>query len=277
MTCKSEEHRDQSGEATRLGTRLSERVVQAFQRSWVIELVALVVLFAAYNVIRGSAGKNALAAFAHADDVLRAESWLFPHLEVPLNEWMSQITWVAVPACYFYALMHYAATPGILLLSRRIGGWYYWRGYWTLVLASGIALLIYALYPVAPPRLIPELGIVDVMRQFDTYGWWGSAASAPTGVGDATNQYAAMPSMHFGWALWCAIQMWSLRSRVWRGLALAYPTVLLIVVLATGNHFVLDVAAGAACVLVAYAAVSILGRAFRRATRAEAPEAVASG
>ena len=158
MTCKSEEHRDHEREGDWTRDPPFQRVVQAFQRSWVIELVALVVLFAAYNVIRGSAGKDAIAAFAHADDILRAESWLFPHLEVPLNEWMSQITWVAVPACYFYALMHYAATPGILLLSRRIGGWYYWRGYWTLVLASAIALVIYALYPVAPPRLIPGLG-----------------------------------------------------------------------------------------------------------------------
>jgi hypothetical protein len=60
--------------------------------------------------------------------------------------------------------------------------------------------------------------------------------------------------------------MWGLRSTVWRVLAVAYPTILLFVVLATGNHFLLDVVAGAACVLVAYAAVGLVGRAFQRAT-----------
>lgn len=246
-------------------------VVQVFASNWVIELTAIVVLFVAYNVVRGFAGDDAGLAFAHADDIVRLEGSLFPHLELPLNRWIAGLPLVAVPACYFYALMHYAATPGILLLSRRIGGWYYWRGYWTLVLASAIALVVYALYPVAPPRLMPPLGVVDVMRQFDSYGWWGGAASAPTGVGDATNQYAAMPSMHFGWALWCAMQMWGLKSRIWRVLALTYPSLLLIVVLATGNHFLLDVAAGAACVVAAYAAVGLLGRAFRLATEVGPP------
>jgi hypothetical protein len=202
MTLAPEQRRQRDGGAKGAPRALTECVVQAFQRSWLIELAAMVGLFAAYNVIRGYAGDDAALAVAHARDILGAEGPLFAHFELPLNRWITGVPWVAVPACYFYALLHYAATPGILLLSRRIGGWYYWRGYWSLVLASAIALVIYAAYPVAPPRLMSDLGVVDVMRQFDTYGWWGGSASAPTGVGDATNQYAAMPSMHFGWALW---------------------------------------------------------------------------
>jgi len=220
-------------------------------RSWIVEISVIVALAIAYNVIRALPRPHDVAAFAHAREILSFEGPLFGWIEVPLNQWMAGVPVVAVAACYFYAALHYAATPLVLFRSRRQGGWQYWRGYWSLVIASGIALVVYALYPVAPPRLVPDLDIVDVMRSFSQYGWWGAAASAPRGIGDATNQFAALPSMHFGWALWCAIQMWGFGSRLWRVLALLYPTLLTIVVIGTGNHFITDVAAGGVCVLIA--------------------------
>ncbi|MCD4527264.1 phosphatase PAP2 family protein [Nocardioides sp. cx-173] len=192
---------------------------------------------------------------------------------MPLNTWIGTVPVVAVTACYFYALMHYVMTPAVLLLSRRHGGWHYWRGYWAIVLASALALAVYAAWPAAPPRLMPDLGIADVMRDFSAYGWWGSAASAPRGIGDATNQYAAMPSLHFGWSLWCAIQLWGLPSRAWRVVAVAYPSLQVLVVLATGNHFLLDVLGGAACVVLAYAVVGLLHRAATSRAGARVPVA----
>jgi membrane-associated phospholipid phosphatase len=101
------------------------------------------------------------------------------------------------------------------------------------------------------------------MRDYSAYGWWGSAASAPRGIGDATNQYAAMPSLHFGWSLWCAVQLWGLPSRAWRVPAVVYPVLQVLVVLATGNHFLLDVVGGAAVVVLAYLAVGLASRAWR--------------
>jgi hypothetical protein len=240
-------------------------------RTTVIELTVFLGLAIAYNVVRSAPGTNATVAIDHARDIIAAEGWVFTHLEVPLNEWMVSVTPIAIVSCYIYALLHYAATPIVFFLSRRRGGWQYWRGYWALVVASGIALACYAMYAAAPPRLTPGLGIVDVMSHFSQYGWWGSAASAPRGIGDATNQYAAMPSMHFGWALWCAIQMWGFKTKPWRTVAVAYPTVLLVVVLGTGNHFVLDVIAGAACVVVAYGIVTLIGRAMGRTSKQHDP------
>jgi hypothetical protein len=240
------------------------RLWSSVSRNAVIELTTFAVLAVAYNVVRSAPGSNAAVALGHARDIVSAEGSVFNHLEVSLNEWMLGVTPVAVVACYIYALLHYVATPTIFFVSRRRGGWLYWRGYWALVVASGIALVCYALYPAAPPRLTPGLGVTDLMSHFSGYGWWGSAASAPRGIGDATNQYAAMPSMHCGWALWCGIQMWGFRSKVWRVLAVAYPTVLLVVVMGTGNHYVLDALAGAACVIVAYGIVTVIGRAMGR-------------
>jgi hypothetical protein len=225
-----------------------------------MELVVLVLLFAAYNVVRALPSTTAQVAVEHADRILSWEGPLFAQLELPLNQWLSVTPVLAVAACYFYACLHYLATPAVLLIARHRGGRRYWRGYWTLVLASALALVGYALFPTAPPRLVPDLGIVDVLRTYADYGWWGSAASAPRGIGDATNQFAAMPSMHFGWAFWCSIQMWGFGTRWWRILAVAYPSVLLVVVLATGNHFLLDVLAGGGCVLIAHAIVELARR-----------------
>jgi hypothetical protein len=235
-------------------------VIRAFARSWVLELGVFLALAIGYNIVRAMPHVDAaFGPYQHATTILHAEGAIFEHLEEPLNQWINSVPMIAVGACYFYAVLHYVATPTVFFVSRRHGGWQYWRGYWALILASGIALVVYALYPVAPPRLLPGLDIVDTMREFSRYGWWGGAASAPRGIGDATNQFAAMPSMHFGWALWCATQMWGFRTTLWRALALLYPTILAIVVLATGNHFVLDIIGGAACVVTAYIVVQVLG------------------
>jgi len=243
-----------------------------FNRVTLIELGALLALGVAYTVIRGAQGTDVAAAFAHARNVAEVEHWLVAHLEVPLNQWLATVAIVAVPACYFYAVFHYLATPLVLYRSWRIGGWIYRRGYWSIVLASAIALIVYARYPVAPPRLVTDLGTVDIMREFADYGWWGEAASAPRAIGDATNQYAAMPSLHFGWSLWCGIQMWSFAGVWWRLGAVVYPTLQVLVVIATANHFVLDVLGGAACVL---GALGLVALARRLRSHSSAPSATA--
>ena len=232
-----------------------------------IELGAMAVLAVIYNTVRAGGGSDRALAMDHARDIVRIEGAIFRHVELNLDHWIVTVPALAVAACYFYALMHYVMTPTILVLSRRRGGWKYWRGYWALVVGSAVALVIYANWPLAPPRLMPELGTIDVMQHFAGAGWWGDAASAPRGLGDATNQFAAMPSLHFGWSLWCAIQMWGFGGRRWRVAAVTYPTLQALVVLATANHFFLDVLGGASCILLGYAVVTVIARLVRRTER----------
>jgi hypothetical protein len=239
----------------------------------VIELGAMAILAVIYNTVRAGGGGDKALAMAHARDIVRIEGWVFDHLELALDHWLVGVPVLAVAACYFYALMHYVMTPTILVLSRRKGGWRYWRGYWALVVGSGIALVIYANWPLAPPRLMPELGTIDIMQHFAHAGWWGDAASAPRGLGDATNQFAAMPSLHFGWSLWCGIQMWGFGKRWWRVAAVAYPLLQALVVLATANHFLLDVVGGATCILLGFGIVALIGRLLGR-TGSPEPAAV---
>jgi hypothetical protein len=243
--------------------------------SAVIELGAMAILAIIYNTVRAGGGGDRAVAIAPSRDIVRIEGSLFDHIELGLDHWIVGVPVLAVAACYFYALMHYVMTPTVLVLSRRRGGWQYWRGYWALVIGSAIALVIYATWPLAPPRLVPDLGSIDVMRQFANAGWWGDAASAPRGFGDATNQFAAMPSLHFGWSLWCGIQMWGFGTKWWRVAGFTYPALQALVVLATANHFFLDLIGGAACIITAYGVVTLIGRALgktgpRKAVREDA-------
>ena len=114
-----------------------------------------------------------------------------------------------------------------------------------------LALVGYWLYLLAPPRLMPGGGFVDTVR---SWGTWGVAASEP--VNSASNQYAAMPSMHVGWALRCGVIVARhVRRPAVQALGMLYPVVTLLVVVVTGNHFVLDAAGAVVAFVAAVAAV----------------------
>lgn len=100
--------------------------------------------------------------------------------------------------------------------------------------------------PTAPPRLLTGgHGFIDTMALYSSFGWRGSDASAPRGMGHLTNQYAAMPSLHVGWSLWCGILLFRY-GRHWpvRTLAVIYPIATTLIVLGTANHYLMDAAVG---------------------------------
>lgn len=115
-----------------------------------------------------------------------------------------------------------------------------------LMTSTLVGLIGFTLAPTAPPRLLAGgHGFVDTMAQYSSYGWWGGDASAPRGLGGLTNQYAAMPSLHVGWSLWCGIVLWRYgRTRFVRALGIAYPLGTTLVVMGTANHYFLDALAG---------------------------------
>ena len=105
-----------------------------------------------------------------------------------------------------------------------------------------MALVGFWLYPLAPPRMFPDRGFIDTVVVYHTWGSWGSG-----GVDAASNQFAAMPSLHIGWALWCGIAMVRLSHNTWIKVAgVLYPVITCVVIVATGNHYWLDAAGGVA-------------------------------
>lgn len=212
------------------------------------ELALLAVLYLGYTASRLLADDDLAAAQRVAEHVLEVERVLGIAVESALNDWTAAHLVVGVGAAYWYTVTHYAVTALVLLgvWLRRPAAYRTTR---TVLVASTLtALAFYLLVPVAPPRLVP--GYVDVLAQTAGWGWWGQSASAPRGLGSMTNQLAAMPSMHVGWAVWVALTLARAVPARWRAAVWAYPLITTVVVVMTGNHWVLDAVAGAAVVLV---------------------------
>jgi PAP2 superfamily len=221
-----------------------------------VELALLVLLYIGYSVGRLVGHADLPAATAHARDLLHLEALLHLNIERHANQLLDSVPLVALIGSYWYAALHYLVTPAVLFWAYRARPLHYRRVRNALVIGSAIGLVGFTLLPMAPPRMLP--GYVDTLAMTAQHGWWGADASAPRGLGAMTNQLAAMPSLHVGWALWCAWVVFTLTRRRWvRIAAVAYPIGTALVVVGTANHYVLDAVAG---VLVMVVGIQLVGR-----------------
>lgn len=225
---------------------------------WWRELLLAVLLYEIYNAVQALLTGSTARAQQDGRDVLGWERWLHLDPELALNHVFGHVTALAVPACYFYASLHFIVTPAVLIWTylARPRGYRQARSVLFVMTLSG--LVGFWLFPTAPPRLLQGAGFSDTLAHFSSWGWWSSDA-LPSAAKDLANQYAAMPSLHVAWAVWCAATVCAMSRRpVVRAVAVAYPVLTGIVVLATGNHYLLDVLAGAALWLVARGVVGYL-------------------
>jgi hypothetical protein len=215
---------------------------------WWTELPLILLVYASYSAGRLLARGDVTSAVDHGLSVLRIEKALHLNAEHPLNRLFTRETWLGVPADFWYASLHYLVTPAILIWLFRSHAVRYRAARTWLMTSTFIGLIGFTLLPTCPPRLLSAgHGFVDTMAQYSDYGWWGGEASAPRGMGGMTNQYAAMPSLHVGWALWCGVMLWRYgRTPVAKLAGIAYPLLTTIVVMGTANHYFLDAVAGAA-------------------------------
>ena len=166
-------------------------------------------------------------------DIWRIERWLHLPNELTLERWTLPNGWLMQAANIYYATAH-ATGLGVFLV------WLYFRHRdryplirSTLVLLT-FACLVVELMPVAPPRLLPELGFVDAARLH------GQSVYAATLGPDSFNQLSAMPSVHVGWAVLIGWFAWRVGRTRWRWLGVAHAALTVIVVTVTANHWLLD-------------------------------------
>ncbi|MFE2428302.1 phosphatase PAP2 family protein [Streptomyces sp. NPDC059373] len=222
---------------------------------WWTELPLIAVVYGLYSTGRLLVRGDVDDALAHGIDVLHLEQAIDVDPERWLNTLFTQYRALGLPADFWYASLHYLVTPIVLIwLWRRRPTAYRFARTW-LMIATLMGLIGFTLMPTAPPRLLSSgHGFIDTMAQYGSYGWWGDDASAPRGLGGLTNQYAAMPSLHVGWALWCGIMLWRYgRSPLVRALGVLYPLGTTLVVMGTANHYLLDAVAGALVMGIGYA------------------------
>ena len=234
------------------------------------ELALLVLLYVGYSAARLVADADHVTAMDNAHDLLHVETALNIKVERWANSLVTGIPWLALASSYWYSLLHYVVTPGVLLWVYHRRPALYRDARNALTIGSAVAIAGFVLLPMAPPRLLP--GYVDTLAATSGQGWWGSNASAPRGLGGLTNELAAMPSLHVGWALWCTwVVFLCCRRRSVRILAVAYTAGTTVVVVATANHYVLDVIAGCAVIALGFSAGPAAARRPGRASRRPRP------
>ena len=222
------------------------------------QLSLFVIAYLGYQIVRGLVGVSSSRPFSDATRIIDFERRLHVFVEPDVQRWATvHARWLLDVADWTYLNAHFALTAVALVFIylRRNDSFYFVRN--MFVVAMLIALIGYCVYPTAPPRLMPQWGFSDSVRQFTGIDAEQGAA------GLLLNPYAAVPSMHVCFALMIALPMARLvRSGLARVLWTMYPAFIVFVVVVTGNHYLTDVGLGAVTAAVSAAlAKQLLARA----------------
>jgi membrane-associated phospholipid phosphatase len=226
---------------------------EATRARWWVELLVVGWLAWLYDAVTNLAPTREAIALGHGRSILSFEQALHIDPELSLNRWLAAHDTLGTIVSYYYDNAHFVVTLGLL-------GWLWWKRADlyrplrnTLVAINVLGLLVFWRYPVAPPRMLTSSGFSDVVATTHPFGQWHTGSIAAN-----ANQFGAMPSLHLAWAAWCSLALCRMSTRTWvRALALLYPLLTTFAVLATGNHYLLDVLAGLATFAVALALVRL--------------------
>ncbi|MDX3709192.1 bifunctional glycosyltransferase 87/phosphatase PAP2 family protein [Streptomyces europaeiscabiei] len=219
-----------------------------------LELLLIRVTYAAYQRTRLEAAGSRAVAEEHAREILAVEKALFIDIEHWFNHTVVGIGWLRGFFDFYYTSFHFVVPLTVLgVLYWRRPADYRWART-AIGLTTVLALVGFFFYPLAPPRLMPGLGIIDTI-----YGVQDFSRPDYGKLTELTNQYAAMPSLHFGWSLWCGLTIAIVAPRVWmKVLGLLHPFLTVLAIVATGNHWILDAVGGAAVVGAGFALAYVL-------------------
>jgi hypothetical protein len=255
---------------TPLATPLRRRLRDPRQLGWLaLDLLIVAWLCWLFDAINNLAPVRQALAERNGRSVLDLERALHLDPERALDRSLARHHLLSEVVVFWYENIHIVVTLVVfaLLWWRRADVLGVLRA--TLVIVNLIALAVFWSFPVAPPRMISG-AYVDLVARTNELPVWQLGATALH-----SNQLCSMPSLHIAWATWSAIGVWQLTTRPsLRALACLYPLLTTYAVMATGNHYLLDAAAGAGMTLGVY---FLLRRpAVQRRLRALAASATAS-
>ncbi len=224
-------------------------------REFARELAAVAVAALIYYLVRGAVSDRADEAFQRARDILDLERRLELDWELAIHEAIlgSNALIDFANGAYFWGHMPLLIAIAIWLWRSHRDTWRLLRN--ALLISAAAGMVCYYLFPTAPPRLMPELGYID------TLAIRAAPAYQAQEVGLFVNPYAALPSLHVGWALLAGLAVWrTSRHPLMRAFAVAIPLSQGWAVVATANHWTLDAFAGLAICGVAWSVVILLRR-----------------
>ncbi|MFZ6005116.1 MAG: phosphatase PAP2 family protein [Actinomycetota bacterium] len=265
------------------------------QLRWWKEVAFGLAVYVIYSIVRnrfGSADGDPGPAFEHARSIIDLEKALHLYFEPDVQQWYLDLPARGLIRLWnvYYGLAHFVVTlVALVWLFRRDPRRYpLWRN--TLALTTSLAVVGFAAYSLMPPRLLDDPGEFGACQIYapeaaatahpgdltapgcDRYGYVDTVARyggwisfGNEGMKDVSNQYAAMPSMHIGWATWSTLVMLPLLRRRWaRVVAAAYPVATLVGIVVTANHYWIDGLGGLVCLGAGYAlARACTGRSLR--------------
>ncbi|HWC68154.1 MAG TPA: phosphatase PAP2 family protein [Acidimicrobiales bacterium] len=271
-------------------------------RLWA-QVAIIAVFYSVYSFTRnlfGSArlgdGEEPVDAFEHALRVIDIEQAMSLYRELDVQRWflpggtLRLGTWFIQFWNVFYGTAHFFVTIGafIWIYVRGPGRFKYWRN--VLGVTTAVGILGFALFPLMPPRLLNdtesefgggrlaiEQGVdPDEIAFVDTLAEYGGPWAFNTGpVKALSNQYAAMPSLHIAWAIWCTCVLWTLVNRRWvRVLLVLYPLATLFCIVVTANHYWLDGVGGVAALGIGVLVAEQVSRWNRRRRGQGLPEPI---
>lgn len=233
-------------------TRLARLRAPRRPRLW-FEVLLIAVSYWTYSLIRNAVPAHKDTALRNAHWIWDAEQYLGLAVERSVNHGVNSVTWLIVGMNYYYATLHFVVTISVLVWLYRWHPGRYAAIRLVLFATTGVALVGFFFFPLAPPRLMPDMDFIDTVLVHHT---WGSLASG--NLAEVSNQYAAMPSMHIGWSTWCGITIAALAGPRWvKTLGVLYPVATLVVIVATANHFWLDAVGGLICLSFGFAVATL--------------------
>ena len=209
----------------------------------------MVVLLVVYDRVRAAADIHRAAAIQHGAAILDFERGLHVQIEPAVNHWLSGHNLLGRLSVDYYQYLHLAAAMGLLIACYVFRPHVYRTARNALLLVNAVGLVVYALYPVAPPRLMPGSAFLDMVAR----AGFGTSHGGPIPI----DQYGAMPSLHLAWAAWVALVGFAVTEVIWlRALFVVHVALTAFVVVGTANHYVLDAVLGVALACIAVASVA---------------------
>ena len=198
------------------------------------EILLLTALFLVYRLGRLAIAGHDDLAIANAWHVWDVERLLRLPDEETLQDWVLQWPDVLKAANWYYVGVHFPVTLAFLAWGwlRRPPAEYRWARRLIITLTA-FAMVLHVAMPLAPPRMLSSLGFLDTMAAFGPSAYGGGAATV-------ANQFAAMPSLHVGWALLIAVVVVRTARSRWRWFVVAHPVLTTVVVVVTANHYWVD-------------------------------------
>jgi hypothetical protein len=224
-----------------------------------VELGILAFLYALYEAARGAGDASLAVARDHTSDIVALERSLHVFSERAVQEWSHGVPYLPALLGLAYMSLHLGATTLAVRWVYRERRHAFPLVRTTLIVSTALALVGYVLYPAAPPRL-SGLGFADTVTTHT-----GLNLSSDL-LGSFYNPLAAVPSLHFGYALLVGGALVALAHRRWvRVLGALYPAFMLFDIVATANHFWFDAVAGGAVVVAGWLVARALVRASQPA------------